>query len=213
MASYDFDQDNARWLRRSMRWRKRYSPARRPRRCSASPDYYETYPLDVNIVLSDMFFWHAARGINWAGQDAMTLFIQDYSRSRAGRPVSRGRGRKVCERRLVGRNGQQNRATASFLYPIRHSGRRLLFLFSNRTRLGNLVDTSRVPGGYGVYRLPPTAGWTRTNPIKGQEDGWHNYDVFADQLEVYLRGRPGDPLSYLAASGDGTAPVPPRDRG
>ena len=43
------------------------------------------------------------------------------------------------------------------------------FFFSNRTQLGNLVDTSRVPGGYGVYRLP--YGWVDTDePYKGQED-------------------------------------------
>ena len=28
------------------------------------------------------------------------------------------------------------------------------FWFSNRTQNGRTVDTSRIPGGYGVYRLP-----------------------------------------------------------
>ena len=77
------------------------------------------------------------------------------------------------------------------------------FFFSNRTQLGNLVDTSRVPGGYGVYRLP--YGWVDTDePYKGQADGWHNYDVFADQLECIYAVGPEITLSNLAASGDGT---------
>ena len=59
-ASYDFDQDNA-LPRRSMRWRTKCSPARRPRRCSRVADYYETYPLDINVVLPDMFYAHSPR--------------------------------------------------------------------------------------------------------------------------------------------------------
>ena len=80
------------------------------------------------------------------------------------------------------------------------------FFFSNRTQLGNLVDTSRVPGGYGVYRLP--YGWVDTDePYKGQADGWHNYDVFADQLECIYAVGPEITLSYLAGSGDGNCSV------
>ena len=202
-ASYDFDQDNA--LAAAVNaLEDKVQPGTTASALLRVADYYETYPLDVNIVLTDMFYGTQPAYQLGPEQDAMTR-IQDYFQI----PVLDDQylevevGKSVNGGSSVGMNSTEQGDSFDFYTQSVATDDAFYFFFSNRTQLGNLVDTSRVPGGYGVYRRP--YGWVDTDePYKGQEDGWHNYDVFADQLECIYAVDPEITLSYLAASGDGT---------
>lgn len=65
------------------------------------------------------------------------------------------------------------------------------FYFSNRTYNGRLVDTSRIPGGYGIYVLP--YGWVKAEDYHGY-DFYEGGDVFVDQLRVFY---PIDPEAEI----------------
>ena len=62
------------------------------------------------------------------------------------------------------------------------AGDSLYFWFSNRTRDGKLVDTSLIPGGYGIYRLP-------IGTLRGEDEGgnvWETpYAPLADDLSLF----------------------------
>ena len=167
-------------------------------------DYYETYPLDINVVLPDMFYGTQPAYQLGPEQDAMTR-IQDFFQI----PVLDDQylevevGKSVNGGSSVGMNSTEQGDSFDFYTQSVATDDAFYFFFSDRTQLGKQVDTSRIPGGYGVYRLP--YGRVDTDePYTGQEDGWHSYDVFADQLECIYAVDPEVTLSYLAASGDGT---------
>lgn len=54
--------------------------------------------------------------------------------------------------------------------------------FSNRTPTGALVDTSLIPGGYGIYRLP--YGYTGHEKDQSSQPYYTGYDVFDEQLST-----------------------------
>ena len=55
------------------------------------------------------------------------------------------------------------------------------FAFSNRNSLGDVVDTSLIPGGYGIYRLP--YGYICQEDYHG-EDYFEGYDIIVDDLKT-----------------------------
>ena len=73
------------------------------------------------------------------------------------------------------------------------------FTFSNRTHHGNLVDTSHIPGGYGIYCLPYTRDYdpmTETGILVDQlamvypvdpQDEILSLDISLDQSKLILR--------------------------
>ena len=75
-ASYDFDQDNA--LAAAVNaLEDKVQPGTTASALLRVADYYETYPLDINVVLRDMFYGTQPAYQLGPEQDAMTR-IQDY---------------------------------------------------------------------------------------------------------------------------------------
>ena len=202
-ASYDFDQDNA--LAAAVNaLEEKVQPGTTASALLRVADYYETYPLDINVVLPDIFYGTQTAYQFGPEEDAMTR-IQDYFQI----PVLDDQylevevAKSVNGGSSVSMSGAEQGDSFPFYTQSVATDDAFYFFFSDRTQFGNLVDTSRIPGGYGVYRLP--YGWVDTDEVyKGQEDGWHSYDVFADQLECIYAVDPEITLSYIAASGDGT---------
>ena len=60
----------------------------------------------------------------------------------------------------------------------------IYFYFNNRTLKGNLVDTSHIPGGYGIYRLP-IGSWTFTTLQEGKNHSEEVEGPIADQLSMW----------------------------
>lgn len=167
-------------------------------------DYYETYPLSINITLTDMFYGTQAAYQYGPEEDAITR-LQDFFQI----PVLDDQylelevAKSVGGGMSVGMSSAEQGDSFNFYIQSAATDDAFYFFFSNRTVNGAVVDTSRIPGGYGVYRLP--YGRVDTDePYKGQEDGWHGYDVFAEQLTCIYPVGPEAELSGLTASEDGT---------
>ena len=69
------------------------------------------------------------------------------------------------------------------------------FTFGSHTQQGNLVDTSRIPGGYGVYCLPYFDGATQNGRICGAK---------ADELAMVYPLDPAVETLYLGVNKDQT---------
>lgn len=73
------------------------------------------------------------------------------------------------------------------------------FCFSNRTADNHLVDTSLIPGGYGIYILP--YGRIEQENYHGSAH-YEGYDVLADELRVFYPIDPQARILGLALSED-----------
>ena len=167
-------------------------------------DYYETYPLEINIVLPNLFYGTQVAYLYGPEQDAidrLNAFFQipvlpdQYLQIEVEKSVDGGQsvGISSAEQGDSFNFYTQSIATADAFY----------FFFDNKTVNGQYIDTSRIPGGYGLYCLP--YGQVDTEkPYKGQPDGWQGYDVFADCLTCLYPVSPDTTLTHLAASADGT---------
>ena len=202
MASYDFDQDNA--LAAAVNaLEDKVQPGTTASALLRVADYYETYPLDVNIVLPDMFYGMQPTYQLGPEQDAMTR-IQDYFQI----PVLDDQylevevGKSVNGGSSVGMSSTEQGDSFDFYTQSVATDDAFYFFFSNRTQLGNLVDTSRIPSGYGVYRLP--YGWVDTdNPIKGRRTaGTTTMSLpISSSVSTRLTRRSRFPISRPAATG------------
>ena len=76
------------------------------------------------------------------------------------------------------------------------------FWFGNRTDKDRLVDTSRIPGGYGVYMLPygPLGPDTETSAFYGGNENV----VYTDQLICFFPVDPETRIKYLGLTPDKT---------
>jgi len=62
---------------------------------------------------------------------------------------------------------------------------------SSHTSLGNQVDTSRIPGGYGIYKLP--YAYVNAKNYKGMEE-YSDYDILTDDISLLT---PIDPSFFI----------------
>lgn len=176
-------------------------------------DYYETYPLDVNIVLTDMFYGTQPAYQLGPEQDAMTR-IQDYFQI----PVLDDQylevevGKSVNGGSSVGMNSTEQGDSFDFYTQSVATDDAFYFFFSNRTQLGNLVDTSRVPAATASTGCP-TAGWTRTNPIKGRRTAGTTTTSLPTNSSVSTRLTRRSRFPISRASGRRGAHLPAHDRG
>ena len=166
-------------------------------------DYYETYPLFVNITLPDCFLGSGSGvdGPEQAAVDGLTAFFQI--------PVLPDQYLSVeVSKSVDGMNsiGMSSADCGDSFYLYTNSAATddaFYFWFSNRSANGKLADTSRIPGGYGIYRLP--FGRVDTDaPYKGQPNGWQGYDVFTDQLSCFYPVDPEAEIRQLSLSADQT---------
>ena len=167
-------------------------------------DYYEYYPLIVNIELPTLFYGYYPGQGDGAGPEAYAVrriteffsipVLEDHY---VDIEIS-----KSADGRWVDTSGVSTSQTGdSFsLYTSGVVGEKACyFWFGNRTSQGALVDTSRIPGGYGIYALP--YGHVRAEHYRGVElyDG---PDVFADELAVFYPVDEQSRIIHLGMSGD-----------
>lgn len=62
----------------------------------------------------------------------------------------------------------------------------IYFVFSNRTQQGNTVDTSLIPGGYGIYRLPYLESAYNLSIQYGMLHTVYSIDPAAEAVALYL---------------------------
>ena len=72
------------------------------------------------------------------------------------------------------------------------------FWFGNRTDKDRLVDTSRIPGGYGIYILPY---------VQSEADSFPDTYLCADQLACFFPLDPAVEIRHLGLTPDGSALV------
>lgn len=124
-------------------------------------DYYDYYPLSVNISLPGTYLgWDTGypedQPVNENGEPIEILSqLQDYFRI----PVPEDERLEIWISRDYGggasSTGSGSDGDSFSLYTLSAvSNEACYFAFSNRTPNGKTVDTSSIPGGYGIYCLP-----------------------------------------------------------
>ena len=125
-------------------------------------DYYDYYPLAINISLPGNYFnWRDGYPEETAYSTSLETekMIKDFSEF-FKIPVVENEGWEITlakdDNGSVYSMGSGNIDGDSFyLWTISvFTDDACFFTFNNRSTMGKTVDTSQIPGGYGIYRLP-----------------------------------------------------------
>lgn len=153
-------------------------------------DYYDYYPLNVSVDLDDLFYGYDPYELredqpetpeSYALREIVSFFkipvIEDeYIHVTASR-VENGNSAEAS-----GWGSSEKGDNFGFYISGAVGNDACYVTFSNRTKEGKIVDTSGIPGGYGIYRLP-----FRTVDEKNYH-GMESYkgpDVIADELALF----------------------------
>jgi len=158
-------------------------------------DYYDYYPIMVYIELPGLLYAHYvpadndSMDISYSREDHAIKSIQDFFRI----PVLSDHYMDIEVNKVSGENPAHTSGIGSSekgdTFSMTSAGvigeNACYFWFSNRTRNDDPVDTSLIPGGYGIYRLP--FGYVDSQSYVTGSGGSYEYtgpDVFADELAV-----------------------------
>lgn len=167
-------------------------------------DYFQYYPLMIDIQLPSILYGMYPEMIHSDENESREIYairtIQEFFRIPLLNNEQYKMGIEKDEDGNVVRAWGGSLEEGDF-YPVNcfsvASDKACYFYISNRTANGNPVDTSLIPGGYGIYILP--YGQTET---KGDDGTHYGYDVFVDELRVFYPLDPQTRILEMALSED-----------
>jgi len=159
-------------------------------------DYYVYYPIMVHIELPGLLYTHyppadsSRIDIYSSRENYAVKTMQDFFRI----PVLDNHYMDIEASKVSGGNSAQTsgigRSERGDSFSMNTAGvtgeYACYFWFSNRTRNDNLVDTSLIPGGYGIYKLPyGYVDYMKHVAESGETYEYTGPDVFVDELSVF----------------------------
>lgn len=125
-------------------------------------DYIDYYPITVDLHFPDKIFFDSSLSsyTNNEIEEEIIAGIQDFFKIPVLKDHKLVIGVQVDENGNVhstgsyGNDGEETFEDFSFYAESVITDDACFIKFSNRTCFGNIADTSEIPGGYGIYRLP-----------------------------------------------------------
>ena len=161
-------------------------------------EYFDDYPLDVQIELGGRIYtWHPDMGYGEAWEETdernqearAVLRLRDFFKIPVAEDdvlgldlIKNYDGTVYLD--AYGRSETEDGDSFSFMTECAISEKACYFWFDDHTVNGRIVDTSRIPGGYGIYMLP-----------YGETE--HGCDVFEDELTNFYPLAPETEILYL----------------
>jgi len=169
-------------------------------------DYYDYYPLQVEITLPELSYWYseemAYADKNTDPQTYAILSVKEFLKI----PVLADEAYQISMDKdfdggasYVGFETDERFDSFCPYADSTITDKACYFWFSNRTTMGNRVDCSEIPGGYGLYILP--YGEIKADNYRGQEH-FEGYDVFADELRLFYPLPEDTDILHLSISDD-----------
>ena len=170
-------------------------------------DYYDYYPLNVSVDLDDLFYGYDPYELREGQPETPESYALREIVSFFKIPVIEDEYIHVTASRVASGNsaecsgwGESDKGDCFNFYVSGAVGEDACYVtFPNRTREGKTVDTSGIPGGYGIYRLP-----FRTVDEKNYH-GMESYkgpDVIADELALFAPLDESVLVTHFSISGD-----------
>ncbi|MBE6551513.1 MAG: hypothetical protein E7665_05185 [Ruminococcaceae bacterium] len=162
-------------------------------------DYYDYYPIHVEVLLPGLSFHHMAyRNIGsypeWAG---IITKLRDFFKipvlPNEKLEISVSKPTESSYAQTIGLGSGSNSSEAFNLYTLSAVTDEACYLtFDPKTTYGNIIDTSLIPGGFGIYRIPY---------ITDEKTG-NVTSLTADDLSMVHSLDPSDEYIHFCASHD-----------